>query len=53
MNFTYACSTFLVEKVDSTNKNGILLEMVQVLTDLNLVISKGYISSDGVWFMDG
>lgn len=47
------CSTVLVEKVDSTNKNGILLEMVQVLTDLDLVISKAYISSDGVWFMDG
>ncbi|KAJ9177395.1 hypothetical protein P3X46_012618 [Hevea brasiliensis] len=39
-------------KVDSANKHGILLEMVQVLTDLDLVISKSYISSDGVWFMD-
>ncbi|XP_008237545.1 PREDICTED: ACT domain-containing protein ACR1 isoform X2 [Prunus mume] len=39
-------------KVDSANKNGILLEMVQVLTDLDLVISKSYISSDGGWFMD-
>ncbi|KAK4760930.1 hypothetical protein SAY87_005823 [Trapa incisa] len=28
------------------------LEMVQVLTDLDLVISKSYISSDGRWFMD-
>lgn len=27
--------------------------MVQVLTDLNLVIKKAYISSDGGWFMDG
>lgn len=27
--------------------------MVQVLTDLELVISKSYISSDGGWFMDG
>ncbi|XP_050365286.1 ACT domain-containing protein ACR1 isoform X2 [Argentina anserina] len=26
--------------------------MVQVLTDLDLVISKSYISSDGGWFMD-
>ncbi|XP_017217412.1 ACT domain-containing protein ACR1 [Daucus carota subsp. sativus] len=26
--------------------------MVQVLTDLDLVILKGYISSDGGWFMD-
>lgn len=40
-------------QVDSANKHGILLEMVQVLTDLDLVISKSYISSDGVWFMDG
>ncbi|KAG7026921.1 ACT domain-containing protein ACR1 [Cucurbita argyrosperma subsp. argyrosperma] len=39
-------------KVDSANKHGILLEMVQVLTDLDLVISKSYISSDGGWFMD-
>ncbi|GAB4849115.1 hypothetical protein Ancab_003923 [Ancistrocladus abbreviatus] len=39
-------------KVDSPNKHGILLEMVQILTDLELVISKSYISSDGGWFMD-
>lgn len=39
--------------MDSANKHGILLEMVQVLTDLDLVISKSYISSDGGWFMDG
>ncbi|RVX23806.1 ACT domain-containing protein ACR1 [Vitis vinifera] len=38
--------------VDSANKHGILLEMVQVLTDLELVISKSYICSDGGWFMD-
>jgi len=35
------------------NKQGLLLEVVQVLTDLNLIISKSYISSDAVWFMDG
>lgn len=40
-------------QVDSANKHGILLEMVQVLTDLDLVISKSFISSDGGWFMDG
>lgn len=40
-------------KVDSANRPGILLEMVQVLTDLDLVISKSYISSDGGWLMDG
>ena len=40
-------------QVDSANKHGILLEVVQVLTDLNLIITKAYISSDGGWFMDG
>lgn len=40
-------------QVDSANKHGILLEVVQVLTDLNLIITKAYISSDGNWFMDG
>ncbi|XP_022775082.1 ACT domain-containing protein ACR1-like [Durio zibethinus] len=39
-------------KVDSANRHWILLEMVQVLTDLDLVISKSYISSDGGWLMD-
>ncbi|XP_010249096.1 PREDICTED: ACT domain-containing protein ACR4-like [Nelumbo nucifera] len=39
-------------KVDSANKHGSLLEVVQVLTDLNLTISRAYISSDGEWFMD-
>ncbi|XP_025878365.1 ACT domain-containing protein ACR3 isoform X2 [Oryza sativa Japonica Group] len=34
------------------NKNGILLEVVQVLSDLDLAISKAYITSDGGWFMD-
>lgn len=38
--------------VDSVNKQGLLLEVVQVLTDLNLIISKSYISSDAGWFMD-
>lgn len=40
-------------QVDSANKHGVLLEMVQVLTDLDLLISKSYISSDGGWLMDG
>lgn len=40
-------------QVDSANKQGLLLEMVQVLTDIDLVISKSYISSDGGWLMDG
>ena len=42
-----------VVKVDSVNKQGLHLEMVQVLTDMNLTISKSYISSDGGWLMDG
>lgn len=39
-------------KVDSANKQGSLLEVVQVFTDLNLIIKRAYISSDGNWFMD-
>ncbi|GLU13419.1 hypothetical protein SLE2022_300570 [Rubroshorea leprosula] len=46
------CQDCTLVKVDSVNRHGILLEMVQVLTDLDLVISKSYISSDGGWFMD-
>jgi len=40
-------------QVDSMNKPGILLEVVQILSDLDLIITKAYISSDGGWFMDG
>ncbi|KAJ6825265.1 ACT domain-containing protein ACR4-like isoform X1 [Iris pallida] len=39
-------------KVDSANKHGSLLEVVQVLNELNLTIKRAYISSDGGWFMD-
>ncbi|XP_042512788.1 ACT domain-containing protein ACR3-like [Macadamia integrifolia] len=46
------CRDCTLVKVDSMNKPGILLEVVQVLTDLDLIISKAYISSDGGWFMD-
>ncbi|XP_010527985.1 PREDICTED: ACT domain-containing protein ACR5 [Tarenaya hassleriana] len=46
------CKKATVVKVDSVNRPGILLEVVQVLTDLNLSIRKAYISSDGGWFMD-
>ncbi|KAH7850925.1 hypothetical protein Vadar_004668 [Vaccinium darrowii] len=46
------CRDCTLVMVDSANKHGILLEMVQILTDLDLVISKSYISSDGGWFMD-
>ncbi|OMO85438.1 hypothetical protein CCACVL1_10188 [Corchorus capsularis] len=47
-----SCEDATVIQVDSVNKHGILLEVVQVLTDMNLVIRKAYISSDGGWFMD-
>ncbi|GER38901.1 ACT domain repeat 6 [Striga asiatica] len=47
-----SCEDATVIQVDSVNKHGILLQVVQVLTDLNLVIKKAYISSDGGWFMD-
>ncbi|KAG1331422.1 ACT domain-containing protein ACR6 [Cocos nucifera] len=47
-----ACDNATVIRVHSVNKHGILLEVVQVLTDLNLIITKGYISSDGSWFMN-
>ncbi|CAL9107383.1 unnamed protein product [Musa textilis] len=46
------CEDCTLVKVDSANRNGILLEMVQLLTDLDLVIFKSYISSDGGWLMD-
>eukprot|EP01018_Ginkgo_biloba_P018854 Gb_33807 [translate_table: standard] len=46
------CEDCTLIKVDSANKHGILLEVVQLLTDLDLIISKAYISSDGGWFMD-
>lgn len=42
-----------VIKVDSANRHGCLLELVQLLTDLDLFISKAIISSDGGWFVDG
>uniref|UniRef100_A0A1D1YMT6 ACT domain-containing protein ACR n=1 Tax=Anthurium amnicola TaxID=1678845 RepID=A0A1D1YMT6_9ARAE len=47
-----SCSDCTLIKVDSVNRPGILLEVVQVLSDLDLAISKAYISSDGGWFMD-
>ncbi|KAK7360648.1 hypothetical protein VNO77_02656 [Canavalia gladiata] len=47
-----SCKNATVIQVDSANKHRILLEVVQILTDLNLIITKAYISSDGGWFMD-
>ncbi|KAI3736313.1 hypothetical protein L6452_15852 [Arctium lappa] len=49
-NITYRNATLI--KVDSANKRGSLLEVVQVLTNLNILIKRVYISSDGQWFMD-
>ncbi|KAF6135719.1 hypothetical protein GIB67_021335 [Kingdonia uniflora] len=46
-----ADNTTIVE-VDSARKPGILLEAVQVLTDLNLSIKKADISSVGKFFLD-
>ncbi|XP_019175127.1 PREDICTED: ACT domain-containing protein ACR3 isoform X2 [Ipomoea nil] len=47
-----SCKDCTIVKVDSVNKPGILLEVVQVLSDLDLIITKAYVSSDGGWFMD-
>ncbi|KAM3286088.1 ACT domain-containing protein ACR1 [Capsicum chacoense] len=47
-----SCRDSTIVKVDSANKHGILLEMVQVLTDLDLLILRSYICSDGGWLMD-
>lgn len=47
-----SCDKCTVVKVDSLNKQDLLLEVVQVLTDMDLFISKSYISSDAEWFMD-
>ncbi|KAL8261358.1 hypothetical protein R6Q59_025407 [Mikania micrantha] len=47
-----SCEDCTLVKVDSVNKPGILLEVVQILADLDLIITKAYISSDGGWFMD-
>lgn len=46
------CSDATSVIIDCARKDGILLEAVQVLTDLNLSIKKANISSDGRWFMD-
>ncbi|KAF8653829.1 hypothetical protein HU200_061953 [Digitaria exilis] len=47
-----SCHNATVIRVDRVKKHGILLEAVQVLVDLDLVITKAYISSDCNWFMD-
>ncbi|KAL8200862.1 hypothetical protein R6Q57_012201 [Mikania cordata] len=47
-----ACVNATLVMIDSARKDGNLLEAVQVLSDLNLLIKKGYVSSDGRWNMD-
>ncbi|MQL81751.1 hypothetical protein Taro_014215 [Colocasia esculenta] len=47
-----SCDRCTVVKVDSLNKPAFHLEVVQVLTDMDLYISKCYISSDGRWSID-
>eukprot|EP00210_Caulerpa_lentillifera_P002602 g2492.t1 len=44
--------TATVITIDSANRPGTLVEVVQCLTELNLVIRGGQISSDGGWFVD-
>lgn len=46
------CEDATVIQVDSVNKHGTLMAVVQVLADVNLTIKKAYICSDGGWFMD-
>ncbi|KAK8926254.1 hypothetical protein KSP39_PZI018941 [Platanthera zijinensis] len=46
------CATATLVKVDSAMQDEILLETVQMLSDLDLCIEKAYISSDGRWFMN-
>ncbi|GFQ08398.1 act domain-containing protein acr4 [Phtheirospermum japonicum] len=49
-----SCKNATVIQVDSANKQGILLEVVQVLTDLNLVVTKALYMLpmvDGLWMV--
>ncbi|KAJ4953976.1 hypothetical protein NE237_030808 [Protea cynaroides] len=41
-----------VVKVDCVNRQDLLLQVVQALSDMDLSISKSYVSSDAGWFMD-
>ncbi|KAL6004797.1 hypothetical protein ACLOJK_005353 [Asimina triloba] len=51
-NATLVKADIVIGAVVSARKHSILLEAVQMLTDLDLCIKKAYISSDGRWFMD-
>lgn len=48
----YVTVTILFQ-VDSVNKQGVLLDVVQFLTYMNLQICKSYISTDASWCLDG
>ncbi|XP_020591081.1 ACT domain-containing protein ACR1-like isoform X2 [Phalaenopsis equestris] len=49
-NDTYGDRTVI--KVSCVNRHGLLVDIVQALIDLDLIISKSYMSSDGDWIMD-
>lgn len=48
-----SCGRCTVVKVNSRNKQDLLLEVLEVLIDLELSITKCYVSSDGGWSLDG
>eukprot|EP00249_Psilotum_nudum_P025284 c29612_g1_i1 orf=3-437(-) len=45
------CNKATLIKVDSANRHGVVLDVVQILTDFELTIHKAYISSDCGWVM--
>ncbi|KAE8663366.1 SWI/SNF complex subunit SWI3A [Hibiscus syriacus] len=47
-----ACEHTTFIQVDCVYKQRILLELVQLLSDMNLNVTKAYVSSDAGWFMD-
>ncbi len=49
-NDSYADRTLIT--LDSANRPGTLVEVVQLLTELGLNVIKARISSDGGWFVD-
>ncbi|XP_078447385.1 ACT domain-containing protein ACR6-like [Wolffia australiana] len=46
------CTIVKVVRVEARNNQGVLLKVVQALADLNLVIIKANVTSDGEWAMD-
>lgn len=49
-NESYSDRTLIT--LDSANRPGTLVEVVQLLTELGLCVTKARISSDGGWFVD-